>query len=71
MADSELNKAPENYYSRHLTQFNLLSYILLMFVLVLSFGLIRTKRNDKRKVRGHDKVTEMMESFGLRNFQKS
>jgi hypothetical protein len=36
----------------------------------LAFGYIRIKRQDKKKNRGLDKIEEMLESFGLQDFQK-
>jgi hypothetical protein len=41
-----------------------------MLILFLSFGYIRKKRNDQRKMCGQDKVEEMMHSFGLTDMTK-
>ncbi len=42
----------------------------MMAGIFLAFGYIRIKRQDKKKNRGLDKIEEMLESFGLQDFQK-
>ena len=61
---------PEDYYTRHLNYYSVALYVGLMTLIFLAFGKIREKREDKRKVRGHDKIEEMMESLGLKYFPK-
>ena len=63
-------KPPENYYSRHLSFITIFSYVGMMAGIFLAFGYIRIKRQDKKKNRGLDKIEEMLESFGLQDFQK-
>lgn len=63
-------KPPENYYSRNLSYITIITYVGMMAVIFLAFGYIRIKRQDKKKNRGLDKIEEMMESFGLQDFQK-
>jgi hypothetical protein len=64
------SKAPETYYSKNLNDITVFSYVGLMLTIFLSFGFIRSKRKDQKKVRGQDKLEEMMESFGLKDLSK-
>jgi hypothetical protein len=41
-----------------------------MSLIFVAFGKIREKREDKRKIRGHDKIEEMLDSFGLKDLPK-
>lgn len=65
-----VEKPPENYYSLMVNWFSISFYFGLMTLIFLTFGLIRKKRMDKKKVKGHDNVEEMMDSFGLNYFMK-
>lgn len=65
-----VEKPPENYYSLMVNWFSITFYFGLMTTIFLSFGFIRKKRMDKKKVKGFDNVEEMMDSFGLHYFMK-
>ncbi len=62
-------KSVEKYYTS-LNYYSLVTYILLMSIIFLSFGYIREKRNDKIKTRSECPVEEMLASFGLKGFTK-
>jgi len=41
-----------------------------MSLIFVAFGKIRERREDRRKVRGYDKIEEMLNSFGLKDLPK-